>query len=70
MSDQAKVTCPHCMVQFGFAVPSKYIANPEKSIKFACAYCKEKFAVVVRDLFSDDDAGIVSEKIRHQSRGS
>ena len=67
VSDQAKVTCPHCQVQFGFAVPAKYIANPQKSIKFACAYCKENFAVVVRDLFSNDEAEIRAEKIRHQS---
>ena len=66
-SKQAKVRCPHCSVEFGFALPQKYVDRPSKNLKFMCEYCTEKFSVLVADLFSEDDTELASLKIRHQS---
>ena len=66
-SKQAKVRCPHCSVEFGFALPQKYVDRPTKKLKFICEYCTERFAVQVSDLFSEDGTELAASKIRHQS---
>ena len=66
-SKQAKVRCPHCSVEFGFALPQKYVDGPKKNLKFICEYCTERFSVFVSDLFSEDGTELASLKIRHQS---
>ena len=66
-SKQAKVRCPHCSVEFGFALPQKYVERPNKNLKFICEYCTERFSVLVSELFSEDGTELASLKIRHQS---
>ena len=66
-SKQAKVRCPHCSVEFGFALPQKYVERPNKNLKFICEYCTERFSVQVSELFSEDGTELASLKIRHQS---
>ena len=67
-TNQAKVQCPHCFVQFGFPLPERYLNRPKKNIKFSCAYCTEKFSQSVLALFENDEAEIIQHKIRYNGQ--